>query len=92
MPDCVTCGEDGPPSSHVMLTIEGCRKHGIRGMIALIKAGDRTPDDELIRRRCKCRPCPYRVRKGGLDTCKQDGLAAHYKTAVGSYTCEGWNE
>jgi len=91
MPDCVTCGDDGPVTARVMLTVGGCRKYGVKGMIALINAGDRTPDDEMIERRTKCRGCEDRVRNGGIDLCKRTRLAIHFATAVASYQCSMWD-
>ena len=89
--DCVSCGDDSP-NAVVRLTVDGCRKYGIKGMISLIQQGDRTPDDEMIERRCACRGCEHRERVSVGDVCKLDRLAVHFKTAVASFGCEHWPE
>lgn len=74
-----------------MLTVNGCRKYGIKGMVALIRAGDVALSDLIVHRRCVCRKCPDRIRKGGMDICRRDQTALHFRTAVGSYTCPEWD-
>lgn len=89
------CDQQGGPTAFVRLTIcpeSDCRRDGVRGMVRLIKAGDRADDQTIISRRTVCRECEHRVRRGARDICGADRLALHWRTAVGSYQCEHWNK
>lgn len=87
-PECCTGDE---PSAFVQLRIcpkQRCRKYGVAGMIALIEAGDRASDDEIIARRAQCRVCEHRTvartETGTRHVCGLDRTALHWRTAVQS--------
>lgn len=93
---CTDCPDTpAPPDAKVVLTVCGkteCRRDGVRGMVRLIKAGDRATDDQIIARRTACRSCDDLRMRGQRPICSLDGLALHWKTAVKSYECPCWTK
>jgi hypothetical protein len=86
---------DDQPTAFVQLRIcpeTTCRKDGVGGMVALIRAGDRASDETIIARRAVCRTCPDRMMRGNRHLCKRTRQALHWMTAVGSERCEKWTQ
>jgi len=87
------CCGDSNPTAFVQMGIcpeLKCRKYGVAGMVALIRAGDRADDQTIIERRTVCRGCPDKGGKPSMPRCKRNGLALHWLTAVESLDCPEW--
>lgn len=85
------CDQTGDgPSAFVQLTYRGCTRNGVRGMIALIRAGDRHTDKDIVQHRCVCRGCEELRMDGKRPVCGRDMMALHWLTALGSHRCDKW--